>query len=183
MHIKQSLFLFINACIFSTAACLPLVALEAKESPNIVIIVCDDLNDSIAGMGGHPQARTPNIDGLAARGVTFMNAASNVPLCGPSRASMWSGLLPTTTGYYGYNQQINHWQQNPVLSDSITLFEILTQNGYRNFATGKIHHNGHEVMKIFENADGYPGYGTQPNFGPIPNDGKPDNKKYGVLPP
>jgi arylsulfatase A-like enzyme len=112
-----------------------------------------------------------------------MNAASNVPLCGPSRASMWSGLLPTTTGYYGYSQQVNHWQQNPVLSESSSLFEVFTENGYRNFATGKIHHNGHEVLKIFENPDGYPGYGTKPNFGPIPNDGKPANKKHGVLPP
>ena len=61
--------------------------------------------------------------------------------------SMWSGLLPTTTGYYGYSQQVNHWQRNPVLSESSSLFEIFTQNGCRNFATGKIHHNG-EVLKI-----------------------------------
>ena len=173
----------LRAYIFSTAAFIAPVLLEAQNTPNILIIVCDDLNDSIAGMGGHPQAKTPNIDRLAARGVTFMNAASNVPLCGPSRASMWSGLLPTTTGYYGYSQQVNHWQRNPILSKSSSLFETFTQNGYRNFATGKIHHNGHEVLKIFENPDGYPGYGTSPNFGPIPNDGKPANKKHGVLPP
>ena len=156
---------------------------QAPTRPNIVVIVCDDLNDSIAGMGGHPQAKTPHLDRLMARGVTFMNAAANVPLCGPSRASMWSGLLPTTTGFYGYNQQVNHWSRNPILAESTSLFELFTRNGYRNFATGKIHHNGHEVMKIFENPDGYPGFGSHPNFGPIPNDGKPENKKHGVLPP
>ena len=68
----------------------------AAEEPNILIIICDDLNDSISGMGGHPQALTPHIDQLAARGVTFANAASNVPICGPSRASMWSCLLYTS---------------------------------------------------------------------------------------
>ena len=56
----------------------------AAKGPNILIIVCDDLNDSISGMGGHPQALTPYIDQQAARGVTFTNAASNVPICGPS---------------------------------------------------------------------------------------------------
>ncbi|MGC6424092.1 MAG: sulfatase [Lentimonas sp.] len=157
--------------------------LVAENRPNIVIIICDDLNDSVAGMGGHPQAKTPNIDRIVEDGVLFMNAASNVPLCGPARASMWSGLLPTTTGYYGYQQQVNHWKRNPVLSNSVTLFELFTENGYRNFATGKIHHNGHEVLEIFENPDGYPGFGTKPNFGPIPNDGKSEHTKHGVLPP
>ena len=89
------LYSLLSAYIFSSAAFIAPALLEAQNTPNILIIVCDDLNDSIAGMGGHPQAKTPNIDRLAARGVTFMNAASNVPLCGPSRASMWCGLLPT----------------------------------------------------------------------------------------
>ena len=111
MSIKYiRLYLLLSNFVFSVAVFIAPVLLEAQNTPNILIIVCDDLNDSIAGMGGHPQAKTPNIDRLAARGVTFMNAASNVPLCGPSRASMWSGLLPTTTGYYGYSQQVNHWQ-------------------------------------------------------------------------
>ena len=133
---------------------------EGSDSPNILIVICDDLNDSIAGIGGHPQALTPNIDRLAARGVTFSNTASNVPICGPSRASLWSGLLPTTTGFYGYKQQENRWHNNPIIKRSKTLFELMTQSGYRSFATGKIHHNGHSVMKVFENPDGYPGYGS-----------------------
>ncbi|VGO22113.1 endo-1,4-beta-xylanase [Pontiella sulfatireligans] len=161
----------------------PKPAYYALQKPNIVVIICDDLNDSIAGMGGHPQASTPNIDRLAKRGVRFTNAASNCPLCGPSRASLWSGLHPTTTGYYGYKQQINHWKKNPKLGTAATLFEHFTANGYRNFATGKIHHNGHEDFSIFENSDGFPGFGTKGNFGPLPNDGKPENLQQGVLPP
>ena len=179
----RSYFAFVKVCAFVAFWMSAPVVFAEQTRPNIVIIVCDDLNDSIVGMGGHPQTLTPNIDRLAARGVTFLNAASNVPICGPSRASMWSGLLPTTTGYYGYNQQVNHWNKNPVIAASTTLFELFTQNGYRNYATGKIHHNGHEVLSIFENPDGYPGFGSHPNFGPIPNDGRPENKKDGVLPP
>jgi len=161
---------------------LPVLGSDAAK-PNIVIIVCDDLNDSVAGMGGHPQALTPNIDRVTQRGVRFTNAASNSPICGPSRASMWSGLHPVTTGVYGGDQQKNAWYKNPVIARSTTVFELFARQGYRNFATGKIHHNGHEKLSIFENPDGSPGFGSHPNFGPLPNDGKPANKRNGVLPP
>ena len=106
----MNMFIRINNFSLATAllfvAGFPIAA-KASEPTNILIVICDDLNDSIAGIGGHPQAKTPHVDRLAARGVTFLNTASNVPICGPSRASLWSGLLPTTTGFYGYKQQIN----------------------------------------------------------------------------
>jgi arylsulfatase A-like enzyme len=180
--------LFIRIKNFSLAIALLFavgfpVAVQASGPTNIIIVICYDLNDSIAGIGGHPQAHTPNVDRLAARGVTFSNTASNVPICGPSRASLWSGLLPTTTGFYGYKQQINRWNKNPVLERSKTLFELMAYSGYRSFATGKIHHNGHSVMEVFENPDGYPGYGSAPNFGPLPNDYNDANKKHGIAPP
>ncbi|HBO57162.1 MAG TPA: hypothetical protein DD622_01855, partial [Opitutae bacterium] len=54
--------------------------------PNVIFIICDDLNDSIAGMGGHEQAQTPNITRLIEKGVRFTNAHCNAPICGPSRA-------------------------------------------------------------------------------------------------
>jgi arylsulfatase A-like enzyme len=162
---------------------LPVVRQKKFGNLNIITIICDDLNDSVEGMGGHPQAKTPNIDRLMKRGVRFSNAASNVPICGPSRASMWSGLHPITTGFYGSDQQNNRWHDNPVIKESTTLFELFTRHGYRNFATGKIQHNGHEIMSIYQNEDGFPGYGSAPNFGPLPNDGNPDHRRHGVLPP
>lgn len=177
----RTLIAFLLAAAFSVHA-EPLKNASSRK-PNIVVIICDDLNDTIAGMGGHPQAKTPNVDKLVERGVRFSNAASNCPICGPSRASMWSGLYPHTTGFYGYKQQVNHWRNNPVLKNADTVFEHFTRNGYRNFSTGKIHHNGHEVLSIFQNADGFPGFGSRPNFGPIPNDGKPEHLQLGVLPP
>ena len=48
--------------------------LLAADRPNVLFIICDDLNDSVEGMGGHPQARTPNIDQLIRSGVHFANA-------------------------------------------------------------------------------------------------------------
>jgi arylsulfatase A-like enzyme len=177
------LILPILALISIGLSAYPARANIERSKPNVVIIICDDLNDSIAGMGGHPQALTPNIDRLTARGVRFLNAASNSPICGPSRASLWSGLHPITTGLYGGKQHQNRWYQNSVLMGKPTLFEAFVQGGYQNFATGKIHHNGHEQVQIFKNADGSSGFGSHPNFGPLPNDGAPENKRDGVLPP
>lgn len=159
--------------------------LFSGQRPNIVIIVCDDLNDSIEGMGGHPQAITPNINRLIESGVRFTNAASNSPICGPSRASLWTGLHPVNTGMYGGDQQRNRWHNNENIKDKKTLFETLIDGGYRSFATGKIFHNGHEKDSIYINKNGDSGYGSRPNFGPYPNDGESDikTKRQGVLPP
>lgn len=155
--------------------------LGASTGPNIVIIVCDDLNDTVEGFGGHSQAYTPNINRIAEAGVKFTNAASNAPICGPSRASMWSGILPLTSGMYGKDQQNNQWRNNVVLSSKDTLFETFIDQGYYSYATGKIHHNGHEgnYSSIMRNTDGTVGfenqgkYGTYNNkpggFGPYPN--------------
>lgn len=141
--------------------------------PNVVFIICDDLNDAITGMGGHPQTITPHLDKLMEQGVTFSNAQTNCPICGPSRASLWSGLYPHNTGYYGYNQQQNHWRKNPVLKNTVTLFEHLSNNDYQVYATGKIHHNGHEDWSVFKNNDGENGFKVEPSFGPYPWNGDP----------
>ena len=174
---------FLSVLLSCLAFLCGLTKSYAYEQPNIVIIVCDDLNDSIEGMGGHSQAKTPNIDRLIKSGVSFTNAASNAPICGPSRASIWSGLHPISTGIYGGNQHKNRWYQNEVLKTKETLFETFINQGYYNFATGKIHHNGHQQLDIFQNKDGSSGWGSYPNFGPLPNDGKPENKRQGIMPP
>ena len=56
--------------------------------------MCDDLNDYQGVFGGHPQAKTPNIDKLSEKGVRFINAQSNVPVCQPSRNSLFTGVYP-----------------------------------------------------------------------------------------
>ena len=53
---------------------------DRKPKPNVVMIVCDDLNDYVTPMAGHPQAKTPNIAKLAKSGVAFKRAYSNNPV-------------------------------------------------------------------------------------------------------
>jgi len=147
-------------------------AAEPPARPNVVLIICDDLNDSVTGMGGHPQARTPNIDRLIARGVRFVNAQCNAPICGPSRASLWTGLYPHSTGYYGYNQQANHWRRFPAMAQAVTLPEYFKANGYLVGGTGKVFHNGHEDNSVWSPAAAaVGGSGVRPSFGPTPWNG------------
>lgn len=74
---------------------------EAPQKPNVLFISVDDLNDWTGYMGGHPQAKTPNLDRLAKSGVAFMHAYAAAPSCGPSRTALLYGLYPHRTGAYG----------------------------------------------------------------------------------
>ncbi len=144
----------------------------ADRRPNILIFFMDDLNASIGCMDMHPDTLTPNIDRLRQRGVLFSNAGSNYPVCGPSRASIWSGLYPHTTGYFGHGRPWGSWRSNPVLRDAVTVFEHFSANGYRIYAAGKIHHNGNEDYSIFRNRDGSNGFEVKALFGPYITNGK-----------
>ena len=68
---------------------------------NVLMISIDDLNDWVGVLGAYPNVKTPNIDRLANEGILFTNAHCQAPICGPSRASLLSGLRPSTTGIYG----------------------------------------------------------------------------------
>ncbi len=115
---------------------LPLLA---ADQPNILFIAIDDQNDWIGHMGGHPMAKTPHLDKLAARGTTFLNAHCNAPLCNPSRTSLLLGLRPSSTGIYG----LSPWFRTvTALKDRVALPQHFANHGYSTAATGKIYHGG-----------------------------------------
>ena len=121
------------AAMCLTSACSMRPA-KINKKPNVLFIAVDDLNDWIGCMGGHPQAKTPNIDRLAKRGVLFSNAHCQGPICGPSRASLMAGLLPSTTGQYNNSP---HFRKGARLKDAITLTQHFSDNGYKTFGVGK----------------------------------------------
>jgi choline-sulfatase len=111
----------------------------AERGPNVLFIAVDDLNDWVGCLGGHAQARTPNIDRLARRGVLFANAHCQAPLCNPSRTSVLTGLRPTSTGIYALEPG---FRAVPSLKDKIALPEYFAAQGYRTFTSGKVFHDG-----------------------------------------
>jgi arylsulfatase A-like enzyme len=94
--------------------------ITGQEKPNVLMIVLDDLNDFVGVLGGHPQAKTPNIDRLAKEGVLFTNAHASVPVCSPSRASFMTGISPLRSRYWGFD----NWLKNKMLAESTSLPRI-----------------------------------------------------------
>ena len=112
-------------------------AQPAARRGNVLFIAIDDLNDWVGCLGGHPGTRTPNLDRLAARGVLFTNAHCNAPLCNPSRASLMTGVRPSTSGIYDNSQPM---RKSPVLAGAVTLPQHLRAHGYRVIGGGKVFH-------------------------------------------
>ncbi|MQY77667.1 MAG: sulfatase-like hydrolase/transferase [Bacteroidetes bacterium] len=131
-NITIGVFLFvINLCVLAIPQ-----NISAEEKPNVIFIVCDDLNDYSGAFAGHSQVKTPNIDKLAKSGVTFVNAQSNCPLCSPSRNSLFTGVYSYKSKDFG----LTNLSRQPVLKHNKTLMEYYTENGYHVMGSGKLLH-------------------------------------------
>lgn len=117
--------------------CLPWSAFSAEtKRPNVLLMMADDLAATLSCYG-FPQARTPNLDALAKRGVLFSRAYCQFPHCNPSRSSMMSGLRPGTTKVT--NNEDNLYTNIP---DVLTLPHHFRNHGYATARCGKIFHLG-----------------------------------------
>jgi arylsulfatase A-like enzyme len=125
---------------------------QTPAKPNVLLIAVDDLNHWIRPLGRHTQVITPNIDRLAARGVTFTNAYAAAPACNPSRAALMSGLRPSTTGVYD-----NRIDWRPAISREKTLVTHFRANGYATAGAGKIYHGA------FDRTEEWDDYGEERN--------------------
>ena len=125
--------------VISTISGLAPPGRTAERAPNVLFIAVDDLNDWVGCLGGHRQVQTPNIDRLARRGTLFTNAHCQAPLCNPSRSSLLTGLLPTTTGIYALEPGIRAVM---ALKDTVTLPQHFGTHGYFTSTSGKVFHDG-----------------------------------------
>lgn len=147
--------------MLTVIACVPLL-LSAQEPPrpNVLMIVVDDLNDWVGALGGHPQARTPSIDALASRGVLFTNAHCQAPVCTPSRASLFTGRLPSSTGMYFLQPALSRVSE---LAEVTTLVERFADEGWSTLGVGKVHHGSGEARYFQEYGGGLGGFGPSPS--------------------
>jgi arylsulfatase A-like enzyme len=96
---------------------------------NILFIMCDQLRFDYLSCNGHPRLHTPNIDSLASRGVNFTNAYCQAPLCGPSRASFYTGRYLSSHGVMA--------NEDTTRLDEKMLGDYLREAGYRCALVGK----------------------------------------------
>jgi arylsulfatase A-like enzyme len=126
--------------LFAILGIILLFACQPKEKapPNVLFICIDDLNDWTGFLGGHPDAKTPRLDRLASQSVVFSRAFCPAPACNPSRASILTGIRPSTSGVY-FNPQ--PWRNSPVLKDIQTMPQYFREQGYVVKGSGKTFHD------------------------------------------
>ncbi len=120
-------FIAVASCVSNAAA--------AGDKPNVLFISVDDLNDWIGCLGGHPQARTPNFDKLAASSVVVNNAHCPGASCNPSRTAIMTGLSPHRSGLYQNGQKMRE-----VLPEAELLPKYFGNHGYWSGGSGKLLH-------------------------------------------
>ena len=117
------------------------------KRPNLIYILADQLRADALGYAGDRKARTPNLDRLARQSVNFSNAVSTMPVCAAHRASLLTGLYPSTTGMV-----VNELRVNP---GHRALGHVLKDGGYETGYIGKWHLWGNEAGNHAADASHY----------------------------
>ena len=125
------LFRILLLCVLA----LPLRVYAANsvpaKSPNVLLVLCDDIRWNALSCMGHPHLKTPHIDKLASEGMLFENTFCTTSLCSPSRASILSGLYAHAHGV------TNNFTEYP---DDMGTFPVQLQGaGYETAYIGKYH--------------------------------------------
>ena len=142
-----------------------------KSKPNILFIAVDDLKPEL-GAYGNKLVKTPNIDRLAKMSTVFLNNYCQQAVCGPTRASLMTGMRPDYTKIWDLKTQMRDMNPNIV-----TLPQYLITQGYNTVGTGKIYHPSSSIKKID------PVSWSMPYLEPEETDyannlGKPANSQY-----
>ncbi|WP_430815665.1 sulfatase family protein [Carboxylicivirga sp. RSCT41] len=117
------------------AAYKPSKDIEKEKHPNVLVIMCDQLNYEALSCYGGP-VPTPNIDRIAKEGVRFTKAYSTTPFCSPSRASIVTGLYPHQ---HGVAHNLGFKQKEGITLEDETTGKLLNKKGYKTHQFGKWH--------------------------------------------
>ncbi|NQU24848.1 MAG: sulfatase-like hydrolase/transferase [Candidatus Nealsonbacteria bacterium] len=109
----------------------------AAERPNVILIFADDQGTLDLNCYGSTDLYTPNLDGLARRGVRFTQFYVAAPVCSPSRAALLTGRFPQRAGVPG--NVSSHPGHEGMPTEQVTVAEVLRGAGYRTAAVGKWH--------------------------------------------
>ncbi len=104
---------------------------QDKVPPNIILIFTDQQNAHTMSIAGNPYLHTPAMDRLAKQGVLFTQTYCTSPVCGPSRSSIVTGLMPHQTGV--------EWNGQSIREGITNSGQILRQSRYQTVWAGKWH--------------------------------------------
>ena len=171
----------------TAAAAAPLAA--AERSPNIIVILADDLGFADVGFQGCKDFSTPYIDRLARSGIRFTNACVSHPFCSPTRAGLMTGRYQHRFGHENNPKYDRNDQVAGLPTSEITIAQVLTDAGYVTGQIGKWHLGAapkfHPLKRGFKEQFGFIGGGhdyfkadtENPNareyMTPIERDGNP----------
>ena len=113
--------------------------ITSTNKKNVLFIMVDDLRPEL-NIYGQSQIISPNIDALANSGVTFNRAYCNVPVCGASRASLLTGIRPTSNRFLTYFSSIKKEAPNV-----LNLVQHLKNEGYMTISNNKITHLKNDI--------------------------------------
>ncbi len=114
----------------------------AKKELNVLFIAVDDLRPELNCYGNN-RVISPNIDRLANQGVLFERAYCQQAICMASRASLFTGLYPSTNRIYSC------LSVDELMPGQLTINQLFSQAGYDVYGTGKLYHHGVDHQKQF----------------------------------
>jgi arylsulfatase A-like enzyme len=135
---REFLSMLISGAVLPVLSCPIALARRRpgnRRKMNVLFIAVDDLRPQL-GCYGQKQIISPNIDRLASQGMIFERAYCQQAVCGPTRASLLSGVRPDTSKIYNNNTPVRKAMPNVE-----TLPEHFKKNGYETLSIGKIYHH------------------------------------------
>ena len=111
-------------------------SLFAKDQPNLIFILSDDIAQGDVGAYGQKLIQTPNLDRLCAEGTRYLSAYTGTSVCAPARSSFFTGLHSGHCPIRG-NREIKPEGQKPLPKGLVTVGTVLKGAGYQTATMGK----------------------------------------------
>jgi len=172
------------ASLLSMNACTQKQEITLAKTPNIVLILMDDMGYGDIGTTGANQYETPNLNKLAKQGMQFTWYYTPQAVSSASRAGLLTGCYPNRIGFFGALSPFVNYGIN---DEETTIAEMLKTKGYHTSIIGKWH-LGHlqQFLPLQHGFDEYYGIPYSNDMWPVDYDGTPDlttrRSKYPVLP-